>query len=78
MNFERVLLPLLALPALSLLADGPPRSLGDLTGSWHLALDSRVWDSRGAAQLRFHAFEKHTANPVLRATQPWEGHHPYV
>lgn len=78
MNFVRVLLPLLTLPALSLLADGPPRSLGDLTGSWHLALDSRVWDSRGAAQLRFHAFEKHTANPVLRATQPWEGRHPYV
>lgn len=55
-----------------------PRSLGDLSGNWWLALDARVWQSRGAARLCFHPFEKYSGNPVLRGDKPWEGGLPYV
>lgn len=59
-------------------AEDASRSLGDLTGNWWLALDARVWESRGAARLRFHQFEKYSGNPVLRADKLWEGNMPYV
>lgn len=55
-----------------------PRSLGDLTGQWWLALDGRVWQQRSGAPLAFHSFEKYSGNPVLAGDKPWEGRMPYV
>jgi hypothetical protein len=55
-----------------------PRSLGDLSGRWWLALDGRVWQSRGTAALQFHSFDKYAGNPVLRADKPWEGRIAYL
>jgi hypothetical protein len=59
-------------------AENPVRSLGDLSGNWWLALDSRVCESRGTASLRFHQFQKYSGNPVLRADKVWEGSMSYV
>lgn len=55
-----------------------PRSLGDLTGNWRLALDSRMWESMRGATLRFHSFEKYSGNPVLEPEKPWEGNLAYL
>lgn len=55
-----------------------PRSLGDLSGQWWLALDGRVWQSRGTAALQFHSFDKYAGNPVLRADKQWEGRIAYL
>jgi hypothetical protein len=71
------LFPLLVFGAFAVHAQ-TARGLGDLTGNWWLALDGRVWESRGTAELRFHSFEKYSGNPVLTADRPWEGDLAYL
>ncbi len=55
-----------------------PRSLADLTGNWWLALDERVWESRGSSRLVFHAFEKYSGNPVVSGDKAWDDGMPYA
>ena len=49
-----------------------PKSLGDLTGPWILFVDDSPVARRSQVVRRYHAFNKHPANPVLKADQPWE------
>ena len=78
LTMARILSVLLLTGAACAAEEKGPRSLGDLTGHWWLALDARVWESRGSARLVFHAFEKYSGNPVLRGDKLWEGGMPYV
>ena len=55
-----------------------PRGLGDLTGDWQLFVDDHLVEAKTAVERRYHAFGKHAGNPVLTATEPWEGRSVYV
>lgn len=55
-----------------------PRGLGDLTGDWQLLVDDHLVESKQGVERRYHAFSKHPANPVLTATEPWEGRSVYL
>ena len=55
-----------------------PRSLGDLTGPWQLFLDDHFIEEKSGVLRRYHPFEKHPANPVLKPDQPWEGEVAYL
>lgn len=55
-----------------------PRGLGDLSGNWQLFVDDHLVESKSGVERRYHAFEKHPGNPVLTATEPWEGRSVYL
>ncbi len=47
--------------------------LGDLTGPWVLFVDDFPVETRTGLARTYHPFQKFAGNPVLQATQPWEG-----
>lgn len=53
--------------------DAGPAVLGDLTGPWQLFVDSYLVDASDNVVRTYHPFEKDSQNPVLTATEPWEG-----
>ena len=55
-----------------------PKSLGDLTGPWQLCLDDYLIQEKSGVVRRYHPFEKHASNPVLKPDQPWEGEVAYL
>jgi len=55
-----------------------PKSLGDLTGPWELMVDDHFIETRSALTRRYHAFQKHPANPVLKPDRPHEGEVAYL
>jgi hypothetical protein len=55
-----------------------PRPLGDLTGPWQLFLDDVLIDEQSDVTRSYHAFDKHPANPIMVADQPWEDSYAYV
>ncbi|MBN1346722.1 MAG: hypothetical protein JXQ73_28790 [Phycisphaerae bacterium] len=55
-----------------------PRQLGDLTGPWQLFVDDGIVAEKTDLTRVYHAFDKHPANPVLKADKPWEGTTAYV
>jgi len=59
-------------------AEKPNRSTGDLSGHWHLFVDDSIVLEKTAVTRRYHPFQKHPANPVLRADKPWEGNTVYL
>lgn len=74
--FTLIRWPLLAgLFAAGLQAGTPARGsmAGDLTGPWQLLIDDAVITEKTGVVRRYHAFKKHSANPVLIADRPWEG-----
>ncbi len=52
--------------------------LGDLTGPWKLLVDDHFIAHKVNVSRVYHAFEKHEANPLLRADTPWEGTTSYL
>lgn len=48
------------------------KPLGDLTGPWQLFLDDHVVASKDNVVRKYHAFQKHPANPIMVVDQPWE------
>lgn len=48
------------------------RSLGDLSGPWQLFVDDHLVASRSNVTRRYHAFQKHPANPLVVVDRPWE------
>lgn len=54
------------------------RTPGDLSGPWQLFVDDGIVAEKSGLVRRYHAFEKHPANPVLRGERPWEGSAVYV
>jgi len=55
-----------------------PRPLGDLTGPWQLFVDDHLVAQRTGLTRILHPAEKHPANPVMSATEPWEDAYVYV
>ncbi|MBN2496404.1 MAG: hypothetical protein JXR96_17555 [Deltaproteobacteria bacterium] len=55
-----------------------PGALDDLTSSWMLFVDDGWIADVSGLERSYHAFERHPANPVLRADQPWEGSKVYI
>lgn len=56
-------------------------SLSDLTGPWQLLIDDFIVDAKSGLTRSYHAFEKHTGNPVLEADPdkcPWEVPNTYL
>ncbi len=49
-----------------------------LAGPWQLFVDDHLIAEKQGVARTYHAFEKHAANPVVRAEKPWEGHVVYL
>ncbi len=62
---------LLAFSLLPLVTHGA-KSLGDLTGPWHLFLDDYLVKSKVNIVRTYHPFVKYTNNPVVVVDKPWE------
>ena len=78
---KRPRLPLLVLAALVVTVANPGRAaerLGDLTGPWQLFVDDHLIAESDNLVRVYHAFEKHTGNPVMTADKPWEGNAVYI
>jgi hypothetical protein len=43
------------------------------SGTWQLFVDNHVITTMRSVRRTYHAFEKYAANPVMRATKPYEG-----
>jgi hypothetical protein len=54
------------------------KSLGDLSGPWHLFVDDYLVAHKDNVTRTYHPFEKHAGNPVLNPDRPWEGRNAYV
>lgn len=51
-----------------------PLTIGNPAGPWRrLFLDAAVVEQQTGLNRVFHAAQKHSANPVLKADKPWEG-----
>ncbi len=74
----RILMAALLLCTVIAAGTDDTRSLGDLTGPWQLFLDDYLIQERSGVARRYHPFEKHAANPVLKPDQPWEGEVAYL
>jgi len=66
------------IPALCSAPTDTPRSLGDLSGPWQLMVDDYLEDDKQNLVRRYHPFQKHPANPVLKPDRPWEGQVAYL
>ena len=66
------------LAAQSAFAAERPRSLNDLTGPWQLFVDDELVAAKEGVVRTCHVFEKHPANPLIKADKPWEGKNVYV
>ena len=74
----RILLAALLLCTLTGFLAAAPKSLGDLTGPWQLFLDDYLIQKKSGVVRRYHEFQKHASNPVLKPDQPWEGEVAYL
>lgn len=63
---------------LSLNSNSSARALGDLSGPWILFADNHAVASKENVSRTYHAFEKHTENPILPADKAWEGSTVYL
>ncbi|MBN1513912.1 MAG: LamG domain-containing protein [Phycisphaerae bacterium] len=79
---RQVLVAWAVMGVLPMLPIGPAhaaeRSLGDLSGSWILFVDDHAVESMRGVCRHYHAFEKHSANPLLVADRSWEGQVVYL
>ncbi|MCP4643691.1 MAG: hypothetical protein GY851_24810 [bacterium] len=69
---------LLTFAAIAFGADEAPRSLGDLTGPWQLLVDDHLIEERTDVSREYGTFARYPDNPVMPATEPWEGDMAYL
>ena len=50
------------------------KSMNDLTGSWQLFVDDYLIAKRLDVVRKYHAFDKHPENPIMRPDKPWMDH----